>query len=99
MRRKFLKTAATEFGHLSEQFTRVALAHPRLHAVLRHNNKTVYEIPATGQLIDRLRLFYGSELAEKLIPVESESGDVRLWGYVAHPSESRSTRKSHVVRV
>lgn len=94
VRRKFLKTAATEFGHLSEQFTRVALAHPRLHAVLRHNNKTVYEIPAANQLLDRLRLFYGSELADKLISVESEAGDVRLWGYVAHPSQSRSTRKS-----
>lgn len=93
VRRKFLKTPATEFGHLSEQFTRVALAHPRLHAVLRHNNKTVYEVPAANQLIDRLRLFYGSELADKLISVESEAGDVRLWGYVAHPSQSRSTRK------
>ena len=93
VRRKFLKTNATEFGHVSEQFTRIALAHPRLHMVLRHNGKTVHELPATDQLLDRLRLFFGSDLAEKLIWVESEAAPIRLWGYVAHPSQSKSTRK------
>ncbi|GAB4134965.1 MAG: DNA mismatch repair endonuclease MutL [Planctomycetaceae bacterium] len=93
VRRKFLKTTGTEFGHLSEQFTRVVLAHPRLHAVLRHNGKTVYELPSNDQFLERLRVFYGTEMADKLIPVESESGNVKLWGYVGHPSLSKSTRK------
>lgn len=99
VRRKFLKRTATEFGHVSEQFVRVALANPRLHMALRHNEKTVYEQPASGSLFERLRLFYGDELADKLIEVESEVGDgpddrVRLWGFVAHPGYSKSTRKS-----
>ena len=93
VRRKFLKTTATEFGHISEQFARIAVSHPRLHAVLTHNGKTVFELPATERLIDRLRLFYGSELADDLIEIDSEVGDVRLWGYVAHPRRSKSTRK------
>ncbi len=97
VRRKFLKTQSTEFGHISEQFARVALANPRLHMVLKHNNKSVYELPATNQLVERLSLFYGGMLAEKLIWVESEEGDVRMWGYVAHPSESKSTRKNQYI--
>ncbi|MCA9072854.1 MAG: ATP-binding protein, partial [Planctomycetaceae bacterium] len=60
VRRKFLKTHATEFGHISEQFARVAIAHPRLHAVLRHNGKFVYELPSTNRLIERLEMFHGS---------------------------------------
>ncbi|CAK9016470.1 DNA mismatch repair protein MutL, partial [Durusdinium trenchii] len=72
VRRKFLKTTSTEFGHISEQFTRIALANPNLHLVLRHNGRVVHELPATHQLIDRLRLFFGSELADKLIWVESD---------------------------
>ena len=94
VRRKFLKTHATEFGHVSEQFTRVAIAHPRLHAVLKHNGKIVYELPATNRLLERLELFHGSKLAEGLIWVESETDNIRLWGYVAHPSHSKSSRKS-----
>lgn len=93
VRRKFLRTKSTEFGHISEQFTRIALANPRLHLVLRHNNKVVYDLPPAAQLIDRLRLFFGDELAEKLIFVESEFEGVQMSGYVAHPSLSKSSRK------
>src|SRR5690606_33923922 len=50
VRRKFLKTQSTEFGHISEQFTRIALANPQLHLVLRHNGKLIYELPAAQGL-------------------------------------------------
>lgn len=93
VRRKFLKTSGTELGHICEQFTRIALANPRLHLVLRHNQRIVYELPAVDRLIDRLQLFYGKELADQLIWVESSMSSYRIWGYVAHPSQSKSTRK------
>jgi DNA mismatch repair protein MutL len=93
VRRKFLRAPATEFSHIAEQFTRVALACPNLHLVLRHNDKTVYDLPATPRLQERLELFYGSDLGQQLIPIEAEHGATRLWGFVAHPSQSKSTRK------
>ncbi len=93
VRRKFLKTMSTEFGHINEQFTRVALANPRLHMVLRHNDKIVVELPASDRPLDRLKLFFGGEIADELIPVESTAAGVRIWGYVGHPSRSKSTRK------
>jgi DNA mismatch repair protein MutL len=93
VRRKFLRQAATEFGHVSEQFTRIALANPRVHLVLRHNERTVYELPATENLLERIEPFFGEELARALIPVEAEFRGSRLWGFIGHPSESRSTRK------
>jgi DNA mismatch repair protein MutL len=93
VRRKFLKRPATEFGHIAEQFTRVALSHPRLHMRLVHNGKDVFDLPPTERLSERLELFYGRELSEGLIWVESETADCRLWGYVGHPSQTKSTRK------
>src|SRR5262249_32645075 len=47
VRRKFLRTTATEMGHICEIFTRLALAHHELHLTLRHNGKDVYEVPAS----------------------------------------------------
>ncbi|MFM9960816.1 MAG: DNA mismatch repair endonuclease MutL [Planctomycetaceae bacterium] len=94
VRRKFLKSTGTEFAHIAEHFSRIALAQPRLHLVLRHNGKVVFELPGTQQLLDRIRLLLGNELAGNLLPVESQSQGVRMWGYVAHPSVSKSTRKS-----
>lgn len=98
-RRKFLKKGSTEFGHIVEQFTRVALPNPCLHLVLRHNENLVHELPASSGSLDRIRRFAGSEIADKLIAVESqhdlpEGGTIRLWGYVAEPSVSKSTRRS-----
>jgi DNA mismatch repair protein MutL len=93
VRRKFLRTKSTEFGHISDQFTRVALANPRTHLVLRHNNKVVFDLPPTDKLIDRLSLFYGPKLTEQLIWVESDLNDIVLSGYVAHPSLSKPNRK------
>lgn len=93
VRRKFLRSSGTELGHICEQFTRIALANPRLHLVLRHNQKIVYELPATDKLIERLKLFYGAQLADQLIWVESSLNNHRIWGYVAHPSQSKATRK------
>ncbi|MDA1230151.1 MAG: DNA mismatch repair endonuclease MutL [Planctomycetota bacterium] len=97
-RRRFLKKGTTEFGHIAEHFSRIALANPRLHMVLRHNDKLVYELPAAAEPLERIRRFFGSEVADQLIAVSSESelpsGEkIRLWGYVGSPTLSRSTRK------
>ena len=97
-RRKFLKKPSTEFGRISEQFAKIALANPNLHLVLRHNEKLVYELPATPNQLERIRRFFGSDIGDKLIAVESETEAsegqrVRLWGYVGEPSLSKGTRK------
>ncbi|MGD9857895.1 MAG: DNA mismatch repair endonuclease MutL, partial [Planctomycetaceae bacterium] len=92
VRRKFLKSQSTEFGHIAEQFTRVALAHPQLAMSLTHNGKPVYELPASFGLLERLETFYGRPLTEQLIEVEAEHHGARLWGYVAHPSQSKAAR-------
>ncbi|WP_437185718.1 DNA mismatch repair endonuclease MutL [Planctomicrobium sp. SH668] len=93
VRRKFLKTPSTEFAHISEHFTRIAIAYPNLQMTLRHNGKIVHELPPTHQLIERLELFFGSELARQLISVEASHGGARIWGFVGHPSQNKGTRK------
>ncbi|MBX7165704.1 MAG: DNA mismatch repair endonuclease MutL [Pirellulales bacterium] len=93
VRRKFLRSTQTEFGHLTEAFLRQVLAYPEIHFTLRHHDRTVYDLPATDQWTDRIAAVLGPELVAGLIPVESVDEQVRLWGYVAHPSHSRSHAK------
>ena len=73
-------------GHASEAFTRVALAYPQIHFTLRHQDKPVYDLPPASNWSQRIAAFFGAELAEALIAVESSDGDVRLTGFAAHPS-------------
>ncbi len=108
VRRKFLKTPSTEMGHLSETFTRLALAHTRstfesdvesgvretgLHLTLRHNNKTVYDIPASMALLDRIAAFFGSEVSNQLYAVQAYQGSATLTGYIADPACERGTAR------
>jgi len=58
-RRKFLKTANTEFAHLSEQFTRIALAHERIHFTLRHGERLLHDLPGTNDWRERIAAFFG----------------------------------------
>lgn len=93
VRRKFLRTTATEIGHISEVFTRVALAYPTLHLTLRHNDKEVYEVLASAGLLDRIGLFFGTEVRDRLYPVDVTQGPTRLRGFVADPACERGTSK------
>ena len=93
VRRKFLRTIATELGHVSEIVTKMALSHPQLHLSLLHNDKTVFEVPATVDLAERIGLFFGPEVRKQLYPVEAKHGAVRLWGFVADPACDRGSAK------
>jgi DNA mismatch repair protein MutL len=99
VRRKFLRTIATEFGHIDEMFTRLALAHSHLHLTLRHNDKEVYEVPAAAGLRDRIGSFFGGDIRERLYEVERVAGPARLRGFIADPSIDRGTAKLQYIFV
>ncbi len=93
VRRKFLRTTTTEMGHLSEAFTRLGLACPNLHLTLRHNGKSVYEVPGSAGILDRLGLFFGQEIRDRLYALEARQGPVLLRGFVADPALERGNAK------
>ena len=93
VRKKFLKSLPTELGHICETVTRLALANPKLHITLRHNNKPVTEVPARAGLPDRIALFFGDDVRAALLELEPPPGPYQLNGYVADPVCDRGTAK------
>ena len=93
VRRTFLKSDTTEAGHVAETFSRIALAHPEIHLTFRSGGKIVHDLPPVTGMRERIAIFFGRELAESLLWVESRLDSLSLWGYVAHPSQSRSSNK------
>jgi DNA mismatch repair protein MutL len=88
-RRKFLKSVNTEMGHVSEVFTRLALAQLGVHFTLRHNGRLLYDVPCSLGLLDRIGLFFGSELRNALYLLEAQADAVALGGYIGDPSCDR----------
>ena len=89
-RRKFLKGASTEMGHISEQFARIALAHPQVEFELKHNSRVVHQVPGQASTRDRVGRFFGRELADALVPISLDERGLRIDGLVAPPAQSRS---------
>lgn len=94
VRRRFLKSDTTEAGHVSESFQRVVLASPNVHFTYRSGGKLVYDIPAQASMRERIGMFFGQDLAEDLIWVDSKVDEYRVFGFVAQPKHSRGSSRS-----
>lgn len=93
VRRKFLRSTQTEMGHVGEAFTRLALANPQVHFTLKHNGRSLYDLPASSDMRSRIAAFFGHDLAADLIPVSSEDQGILLAGFAASPSHSRANAR------
>ena len=93
VRQKFLKTTQTEMGHITEAFTRLALACPQVHFTLTHGSRILHDLAPVDDLRERLAALFGQGLAEQLISVRSEENGICLNGYVANPMQSRSNNR------
>jgi len=90
-RRKFLRTRATETGHVNEQFARLALGFPEVGFELTNNDRAVHKLPAEQTIRERIGSLYTAELADELIHVAREERGLTVDAYAAPPIRSRST--------
>ncbi len=88
-RRKFLRTAATEFGHCEDVFRRAALARPELAWSLRHNSRFSARLKPQP-LAERAAALLGREFTDSALEVEAQAGGLRLSGLAGSPQAARS---------
>ncbi len=93
VRKKFLKTTATEMAHISEAVTRVALARTHIHFVLTHKGRTVFNLPPAENRAQRIGEFYGREVADNLIPLRWQSPELEIEGHLLPPWVDRRTTR------
>jgi DNA mismatch repair protein MutL len=91
VRRKFLKTANTEMGHISECFTRIGLARPEVEMTLMHNGREVYCVKAGQGRINRIEQLFSSEIAKCLIENQCQEKDVRIEALLGRPAVSKTS--------
>ncbi|MGE5624772.1 MAG: DNA mismatch repair endonuclease MutL [Bacillota bacterium] len=92
-RRKFLKSEATEFGHVETVVRRIALARHDLDVELKHNGRTVLSLRAAADaagIARRLQELTGPEFLEHALHLEQSGAGMRLSGWLARPTFSRS---------
>jgi DNA mismatch repair protein MutL len=99
-RRKFLKTANTEMGHITEQFTRIALANENLDLTLIRNGKELYRLSDKDDLRRRITELFpmsSSDISENLIEAESSEKGLHIHALMGMPLISRTNNRFQYV--
>jgi len=92
-RRKFLKTEKTEFSHIEQAIKRLALAKFPTGFSLSHNGREVFAVkPAidADQMQARVNALLGQNFIDNSLFFQHEAAGLKLWGWVAFPTFSRS---------
>ena len=90
-RRNFLKSDTVELRHITDEFHRVALAHPNIAFVFYHNGSELFHLPSENYRQSVVHIF-GNKTNEKLVPVEEETEVLKISGFVGKPEYSKKTR-------
>ncbi|HPS53914.1 MAG TPA: DNA mismatch repair endonuclease MutL, partial [Phycisphaerae bacterium] len=92
-RRKFLKTASTEFGHITEQVARLSLPHPQISFTVRHNGRETVNLPACQSTLQRITDLFTPDTAENLIPIPQRNAITTINGLIGTPAAARNSTK------
>ncbi len=92
-RRKFLRSESTEYQHTVRMLERLALSRFDVAFTLLHNGKTIWALPpavSAAERLQRVAKVCGDEFAAHVMEVRYDSEDLRLSGWLALPTFSRS---------
>ena len=93
-RRKFLKSNATELGHITDIIQRYALAYPEIHFIYMHNELSILNCPASNDLKTTVFHIYGKKIAKAMEPIrEGSGGFIKTHGLLGHPKISKKNRR------
>lgn len=90
-RRNFLKSNQVELRHITDEFHRVALAHPKIAFQYYNNGGELFNLPSEN-LRQRLVHVFGNRTNQKLVPVEEETQVVKISGFINKPEFAKKSR-------
>ncbi len=91
-RRKFLKSAVTEAGYISDLMDRLALSHPSISFKFINNRENRMSTSGNGKERDIIYSLYGRDITSNLIEIEENDGPAAISGYIGKPAISRGNR-------
>lgn len=81
-RRKFLKSVATEMGHIADTVAGMALGRPRVYFKLTHNHKAIKQWTATKDPARRVAEVLGKMAGGDLVGIDAAHEHLKLSGFL-----------------
>lgn len=100
-RKKFLKSAQTEAGYISDFVSRLALSHPEISVKFMVNGTTKLSTSGSGSQKDVIYSVFGRDITANLIEIErtDEAQEMTLSGWIGKPQISRGNRTCEIFYV
>ncbi len=91
-RLKYLKSRSGEVAAAQSVVAHYAMAYPALRLSLYSDGRPIFSSPGTGRLEDVLAALYGADVTARMLEIDAEHRDTRVWGLVTPPDVSRPSR-------
>ena len=91
-RRKFLKTAQTEAGYVSDVVEHIALSHPEISIRFISNGQARMHTPGNGSVKDVIYNIYGRDTANNVIELNDSCDFMKVTGFLGKPVINRGNR-------
>lgn len=92
-RLKHLKTIKTELSHSLKFIQNIALAYPNIRFKLTHNGQEIFASHGNDNLQQVIASVYQPALARDLIPIQSESDDFSINGFISKSTLTRTSKQ------
>ena len=89
-RRKFLKSERTETGQIIDTLSRIILPFTHIHVRVDDSEKTLLNLPASDNELNRLSVLFGRDVAISLTDTCREVEGIKIRSYMASPDLSRN---------
>lgn len=91
-RLKYMKSVHTELGNITDVVNRMALSRPDVSFRLRHNGRELLKTNGNGDAKQVIAAIYGINMAKSMIPINVQSLDFELSGFLSLPEVTRASR-------
>ena len=93
-RRKFLRSETTEFGHIQDFLSQMALSRLDVQFVLKNKDKVVFDLVPSATLRERAAALWGRDKADKMLEIKGSGAYAKVEGLIGKPELARSNRQS-----
>ena len=95
VRRKFLKSSATEGSYCNEAVERIALSHPGISIKYVNNGRNVLYTNGSGKMKDVIFGIYGRDIASEIAELSFEGKNgIKISGCICKPTIVRNNRNT-----
>lgn len=92
VRKKFLKSPATEGGYIAEMMEHLALSHPEIAINFIMNGRVIFSTSGSNDIKEVIYRIYGKDIKDRLLSINTSNEYITINGFILKPEINKSNR-------